>query len=197
MTRTATRSTQFLSGLSTLLLVVSAGLSLFLVVGAVSGFGPNGHEVAVHSQVDAERVAGLPEGTVVPDKIDVTVRVRNATREQLRWAAGRDLVPALLVIAATWLLRGLLLSVRDGDPFIRANVKRLRALAGIVLVGIPVAALVGSLFASALASSAGLDGGGSRLTLPGNALLGGLATFVLAEVFAAGVRLREDLEGTV
>ena len=106
-------------------------------------------------------------------------------------------MPGLVAIAASWLLRGLLLSVRDGDPFTRANVKRLRALAVIVLIGIPLAALVGSLFASALAGSAGLDGGGIQLTLPGNAALGGLATFVLAEVFAAGVRLREDLEGTV
>ena len=197
MARTATRSTQFLAGLSTLLLVVSVGFGLFIVVGAVAGFGPNGHEVAVHSQVDAERMVGWPEGTVLPDNINVTVRVQNATREQLRWAAGRDLVPGLIVVAATWLLRGLLRSVRDGDPFTRTNVKRLRALAVIVLIGIPVAALVGSLFASALASSAGLDGGGAKLTLPGNALLGGLATFVLAEVFAAGARLRDDLEGTV
>src|SRR3954454_910615 len=103
MARTAPRSTPFLDGLSTLMLVVSAGFGLFILVAAVAGFGPNGHEVAVHSQVDAERVAGLPEGTVLPDNIKVTVRVRNATREQLRWAAGRDLVPGLVVIAATWL----------------------------------------------------------------------------------------------
>jgi hypothetical protein len=35
------------------------------------------------------------------------------------------------------------------------------------------------------------------LALSANALLGGLAILVLAEVFAAGVRLRSDLEGTV
>ena len=197
MARTATRSTQFLVGLSTLLLVVSAAFGLFLLVGALAGFGPNGHDVAVHSRVDAEEVAGLPQGTVLPDNLDVTVRVRNATRQQLRWAAGRDLVPGLVIIAATFLLRGLLLSLRDGDPFTQANVKRLRALAVLVLVGIPAAALVGSVFASALANSAGLDGGGTQLSLPGNALIAGLAAFVLAEVFAAGVRLREDLEGTV
>jgi hypothetical protein len=197
MARTATRSTQFLAGLSTLLLVVTAGFSLFILVGAVAGFGPNGHEVAVHSRVDAEEVAGLPEGTVLPDSLRVTVRVRNATRQQLRWAAGRDLVPGLVIIAGTFLLRGLLLSLRDGDPFTQANVQRLRALAVLVLVGIPAAALLGAVFATALASSAGLDGGGTQLALPGNALIGALAAFVLAEVFPAGVRLREGLEGTV
>ena len=33
--------------------------------------------------------------------------------------------------------------------------------------------------------------------MPGNAFLGGLAVLVLSEVFAQGVRMRDDLEGTV
>jgi hypothetical protein len=192
-----TRSTQFLTRLSTLLLVASIGFGVFLLVGAVAGFGPSGDEVAVHSQVDAERAADLPEGTLSPDDIDVTVRVRDATREQLRWAGARDLAPVAVVVAAIWLLRGLLKSVRDGDPFTGANVRRLRALALVVLIGVPLSAFVGSHFAAELATSAGLDSPGTELTMPGNALLGGLATFVLAEVFAVGVRLRDDLEGTI
>ena len=87
MTHTPPRSTQFLAGLYTLLLVVSIGFSAFLLVGAIAGFGPNGEDVAVHSQVDAERIAGLPPGTVQPDEIDVTVRLRDASGEQIRWAA--------------------------------------------------------------------------------------------------------------
>lgn len=197
MNYTPSRSTRFLTGLSTLLFVASIGFGVFLLAGAVAGFGPNGDEVAVHTQVAAESVAELPQGAVAPEDIEVTVRVPDATPEQHRLAAARDLAPGLVVVAVTWLLRGLLLSVRDGNPFAEVNVKRLRALALVVLVGVPVAGIIGSAFASELADSAGLDSAGVQLTMPGNPLLGGLALFVLAEVFAAGVRLRDDLDGTV
>lgn len=197
MTHTPTRATQFLTGLSTLLLVVSVGFAALLLVGAVAGFGPSGNEVAVHSQVDADRLTGLPQDVVAPDDVDVTIRVRDASDEQVRWAAARDLAPGVVVVAAVWLLRELLTSVRDGDPFTQKNVSRLRSLALVLLIGVPLAGYLGSLFAGELAATAGLDSPGLRLSLPGNALLGGLAVFVLAEVFAAGVRLREDLEGTV
>jgi len=193
----STRSTRFLTGLSTLLLVASIGFGIFLLAGAVVGFGPGGGEVAVHSQIEAGRVADLPDGAVPPDDVDVTVRVDDASRAQLRWAAARDLAPSAVVIAALWLLRGLLGSVRDGDPFAGANVRRLRALALVVLIGVPLAGFISSIFANELAASAGLDGGETLVTMPGGLFLGGIGAFVLAEVFAAGVRLRDDLEGTV
>jgi hypothetical protein len=194
---TPTRSTQFLAGLSTLLLAITVLFGLFLVVGAIGGFGPNGDEVAVHSRVDVERLADLPADTVRPDTVDVTIRVRDASREQLWWAAARDLAPGVVMIVGLWLLRGLLRSVRDRDPFTVVNVKRLRTLALVVLIGVPVAGFVSSLFASELASSADLQNAGVQLSVPGTALLGGLALLVLSEVFASGVRLRDDLEGTV
>jgi hypothetical protein len=180
-----------------LLLVASIAFGMFLLAGAVGGFGPNGDEVAVHTQVATEDVAELPRDTLAPDDVEVTARVRDATRTQHRLAAARDLAPTLVVLAVIWLLRALLRSVRDGNPFVEANVKRLRALALVLLIGVPVAGITGSAFASELAATAGLDSAGIQLAMPGNALLGGLALFVLAEVFAAGVRLRDDLEGTV
>ena len=192
-----TRSTRFLAVLSTVLLVLTIAIGAFLLAGAVFGFGPSGNEVAVHTTVDAERIADLPASAVATDDIGVVVRVRHATDEQQRWAAARDLVPCVLIAAILWLLRGLLRSVRDGDPFTDANVRRLRSLALVVLIGAPVAQFVSSIFASELADSAGLHGQGAQLALPGPAFLGGLALFVLAEVFAAGVRMRADLEGTV
>ncbi|MBV8691008.1 MAG: DUF2975 domain-containing protein [Actinobacteria bacterium] len=192
-----TRPTRFLAALSTVLLVVAIAFGVFVFAGAVFGFGPNGHEVAAHAQVGAKQVVDLPNGAVAPEHVDVLVRVRHATHEQQRWAAARDLVSLALVIAILWLLRGLLRSVRDGNPFNDTNVIRLRGLALLVLIGVPVADLLSSTFAGELASSAGLTGSGTHLGMPGNALLGGLALFVLAEVFAAGVRMRADLEGTV
>jgi hypothetical protein len=41
------------------------------------------------------------------------------------------------------------------------------------------------------------DIGTEGFSLPGNLLLAGLGAFILAEVFAQGLRMREDLEGTV
>jgi hypothetical protein len=197
MFRTATRSTRFLTGLSTVLLVVSVGFGAFVLIGAAFGFGPSGHDLGIHTKVATTRVADLPPDAITPDRVDVIVRVHHATTAQIRWLAARDLVPGALVIIGLWLIRGLLASVRDGDPFTQRNVARLRTLAVVVLVGTPLATLVSSLFADRLASSAGLDGPGARLSMPSAVLLGGLALLVLAEVFAAGVRLRDDLEGTV
>ena len=72
---------------------------------------------------------------------------------------------AALWIAALWLLHGIARSVRRGDPFVRDNVRRLRA------IGI--------------------------LHFPGLPLVCGLGAFVLAQVFAHGVQLRDDVAATI
>ena len=41
------------------------------------------------------------------------------------------------------------------------------------------------------------DVGVAGFSLPAGAMLGGLGAFILAEVFAYGMRLREDVEATV
>ncbi|MBA3652840.1 MAG: DUF2975 domain-containing protein [Actinobacteria bacterium] len=196
-TRTPTASTRFLTRLSTLVLVAAIAFGGFGLVGAVFGFGLSGHDVGVHTEVPGSRLSGLPKGAMPPDNVDVIVRVRHASAGQIRLLAARDLAPGLVLIAAIWLLRGLLVSVREGDPFNEHNVNRLRTLAVVVLAGVPLAAFVSSVFAGELADSAGLKGAGTHVPFPGNAVVGGLALFVLAEVFAAGVRLRADLDGTV
>src|SRR4051794_5899056 len=156
MAGAGTRSTRILTAIATLLLLVSVAFGTFLVVGLIAGIGPNGHEVAVHTQVDGAHVVGLPRGSIPPDHVDVLVRVRHADRQQLAWAVGRDLVPLVVVVTAIWLVRRLLRSVRDGDPFTETNVRRLRLLALVVLIGAPLAIFVSSMFASALARSADL-----------------------------------------
>ena len=191
-----TRSTRVLAGLATVVLGLAVALAALALLGAVVGFSPV-DAVAARTQIDGRALAGLPAGVVPPDEVELTVRVADADREQLRWAAARDLAPIVLVVAVTWLLRALLRTVRDGDAFSEKNVGRLRALALLVLIGVPLASFVASIFAGELATSAGLVGPGTELALPGTALLGGLSILVLAEVFAAGLRLRTDLEGTV
>lgn len=196
MTQTPTKATRFLTGLSTLLLALSIAFGAYFVIGGLFGVGPSGHEASVHTQVDSDLVR-LPEGAMAPDHFNVTVRVPHATLAQVRWFAARDLAPGAVVVAVLWLLRGVLKSVRDGDPFIEANVRRLRALAFVVLIGVPTATFLESVCNSELADSVGLPTGGVEISMPSAALLGGLALLVLAEVFTSGVRLRDDLEGTV
>ena len=197
MSHKPSRSSVFLTGLATFLLVLSAGFGLFILGGALFGFGVGGDDAAVHAVVAADRVADLPAGTIAPDEVEIVVRIRDASTEQLRWFAVRDLPGGLVVVAILWLVRGLLKSVRDGDPFIKTNVKRLRALAVVVLVGIPLAEFLKSVFAGELAATAGLIGPPTQLSLPSQVLLGGLAILVLSEVFAEGIRLRDDLAGTI
>jgi hypothetical protein len=192
-----TVSVRFLTGFATFLLIASVAFVVLLLAAPIAGFSLFGDDVAVHTEIATEQLPDMAGAEIATDVVDVTVRVEDPTDEAHRWAAARDLLPALLVIAATWLLLGLLRSVRDGDPFIPRNVKRLRALGVIVLVGVPVATFARALFESALATSVDLPSRGADVSIPGNAILGGLAIFVLAEVFAAGVRLRDDLEGTV
>jgi Protein of unknown function (DUF2975) len=103
----------------------------------------------------------------------------------------------LLGIAILWLLRGILFSVRQGDPFTQANVRRLRAIGLALLIGTPVAELLMSAFDQALTSSVRAPGSGLSFSVPGTGVVAGLGVFVLAQVFAHGVRLREDVEGTV
>jgi len=87
----------------------------------------------------------------------------------------------------------------SGDPFIKANVRRLRIMAGLIAI-LPIVS-----FWSQVAVWELVDG-----SLPGKILWmsydasglpvqfgTALLLFILAEVFAAGVRLREDVEGLV
>src|SRR5438309_5678705 len=54
-----------------------------------------------------------------------------------------ELIEIPLVLVALWILRGLAGSVRIGTPFTTKNVRRLRTLALIAVVGFPGARLVG------------------------------------------------------
>lgn len=107
----------------------------------------------------------------------------------------------MLFIAGLSLLRGFGRSVMDGDPFGLANVQRLRRLGFLLVAGAPLVELLKwslrqSLY-NALPPTPSVDIGVAGFSLPAAALLGGFGAFILAEVFAYGLRLREDVEGTV
>lgn len=85
-------------------------------------------------------------------------------------------------------------TVRAGDPFVAANAARLRTVAWVML-GLQLLGLV----IDAIAKSVAIPGHPLHLDA-GFSASGWLAvflTFLLAQVFAEGTRMREELEGTV
>lgn len=153
---------------------------------------------------DALEVTGpLPEGLVRPPEgvtgpIYGTAVVRDPGASDYGW----DLLPLLLALAVTtfaaFLLLGIARGLRDSDPFTAANARRLTSLAVLVTVGGLFLQVFHSISRDALLAAA----------LPGQELVTvlelsfwpipvGMLVFFLAEVFARGARLREDVEGLV
>ena len=91
-------------------------------------------------------------------------------------------------------LLGIVETVRQGDPFVAANARRLQAIAwGLValqLLGIVIGAIGKAI--STPANPVDVEAGFS----PGG-WLAVLLAFILARIFAEGTRMRDDLEGTV
>jgi hypothetical protein len=85
-------------------------------------------------------------------------------------------------------------SVRDGDPFVIANARRLQSIAWLVFVGELLHLVVGALAVFGSTPAQSLDVDWSFSFTPWIAVL---MLFVLARVFEHGARLRADLEGTV
>ncbi len=104
-----------------------------------------------------------------------------------------------------WLLRGITRTVIGGDPFTSANVRRLQAIGGLLIVGVTAVhfaqgALEGALLEPYLRPAADLDAAGLRppdRDFPEIPLACGLGLLVLAQVFAHGTRLRDDVAATI
>ncbi len=193
----SSRSATFATNLATVALVLAAAVAIGLVATGILGSIRGGRDVAVHQEVALEAVPTLPQTVLRPQLVDVTIKIDDAGPNQLLLATVRDLGPVVLAIALLWLVRGLLQSVRHGDPFTPKNVQRLRGVGFVLLVGFPIVSVVGSLLQQALARTTPSGELGTAFSVPAGGPLAGLGVFILAEVFAHGVRLREDLEGTV
>ena len=136
------------------------------------------------------------EGVVGP--LSGTLTVQDPGAHVYAW----DLLPLLLALAVTTaaavLLLGVARGLREGDPFTTANARRLTSLAVLVVVGGFTVQWFHAISQDALLAAAlpGQDRTSvfemSFWYVPAGALV-----FFLAEVFARGARLREDLEGLV
>ena len=192
--------------LTTFLLVVSIGYSAFLLVDGAVGVARDGERLVggraldVHVQVPPERVQ-LPDGLRHDGWLPAVARIEHPGAREVALSTGLDLTEAALFIWVLWLLRGLARSVYEGDPFDAANVQRLRGIGSALVFGGVLVEILNSSIRAQLWQALPQDRFGNVATegfgLPGNMLLAGLGAFILAEVFAHGLRMREDLEGTV
>jgi hypothetical protein len=112
----------------------------------------------------------------------------------MRAIAALGLVSVPFVHAALTRLLAMVVTVRDGDPFVPANAHRLQGIAWVLL-----ALQVLSLCIAGIAKTISTPAHPFRLDA-GFSVTGWLAVilaFILARVFAEGTSMREDLEGTV
>lgn len=91
-------------------------------------------------------------------------------------------------------LRRIVDTVRDGDPFIDDNARRLQAIAWSVLAIEALRLMVAAIARAVSTSAQPVHMGGGFSFAPWLAVL---LLFVLAGVFAQGARMRDDLAGTV
>jgi hypothetical protein len=189
-----------------LLVVVLLGSALVFISEAV-GVAQGGkallgdRTLSVDAVLPQEQVRSLPPGVTLRHDPQVTLEVRDPSAAQRLLSVGMDVGPFVLLVGALWLLRGLARSVTEGDPFNASNVTRLRRLGFLLVLGAPAVELVNWALRLSLSNTLPADEFGDvgfpGASVPFVLLLAGLGAFVLAEVFAAGVRLREDVEGTV
>jgi hypothetical protein len=193
-------------GLVTVLLALAVIFGLLLVASVVVGVLRDGESLLyggtmrVPAQISPQDIGALPAGIEMDTWPDVSVEI-DPTVHQMLLRSASDLASLILLLAGLWLLRGFLRSVLDGDPFGAGNVRRLRSIGLLLVVGAPVLELVTYSLRQAMFNTLppypSIDLGVEGLFIPGNALLGGLAAFILAAVFAYGLRLREDVEATI
>jgi hypothetical protein len=101
---------------------------------------------------------------------------------------------SLLVVAGAWVLRDVVASARKGDPFVAANVRRLRLVAGITLA-YGVLALLRVPVALMIQDELGVeDSTANASALP---IAAAIVLFALAEIWQRGVDLRDEQELTV
>ena len=187
--------------LTTVLLVLSLVYVVALTVEAIAGTRDDVMFEAT-APVDDDL---LPKGVYETSDQRTGFAITSPTNREQRLAFAIDLLALLLWIAVLWFMRGIVRSVRNGDPFTGPNVRRLRAIAALLIVGVLAAqfgqtALQDELLEPYSRARDALDKPGLRppdRDFPEFALLCGLGLFVLAQVFAHGVRLRDDVAATI
>lgn len=146
----------------------------------------------------------VPDRLVAQDGVTLrgadTVVVRITDAGAGPWLA--SLLPGVVLSIAVglgaWLLLRLVRRIEQGQPFVSASATSLRLLGATVLVG-SLAVSLGLGVAEAVISQRALDGADPVFGFEVSflAFVSALLMLALAEAFAQGVRLQEDVEGLV
>ena len=148
----------------------------------------------------------LPEGFEIAGPLPVNADLPDPSTLQRAIATVPIVAWWALALGVLWLLRGVVRSTAHGDPFQASNVGRLRWLGLLFLVGYPLATIVagyfsGLLFSADVWTGGPLPPGGIDTSFPvvvsAPAILAAVCLFALAQVFAYGARLREDVDATI
>jgi hypothetical protein len=160
-----------------------------------------GGSVSVKADLVRSDLQQVPEGVVLTRNPHVSVDVRSPTRKQVLLSTVSGAGKAALVGLILWFLRGLTRTAGEGDPFVADNVRRLRGIGFTLALGGPLLAVLdswaGNSLVSSLPASERLHLTYAGFDFPLELILAGMGAFILAAVFAYGVRLREDVEATV
>jgi hypothetical protein len=197
----STRLAELALNLALVVLLLVAGLAfLSSAVGLARGGDSliGGRTLEMQARLPRDETPPLPKGVALAHAPTVTVKVKDPSTHQLLLSRATTVGPVLLAGAVLLLLRRLVRSVKRGEPFSEASVRDLRLIAGLLIVGgslVDVAnwgLRVG--LAHTLPHPLAIAPG---LSFPPASLLAGLGALVLAEVFAHGNVMREDLVGTL
>lgn len=142
---------------------------------------------------------GLPIGEGVKASSSATRLCQDGPSVAQRAADLGGRLPWLLFASLALLLFSRLLSaVVSQGPFTDAVARRLSVLGWFVTAGTPLAGLVAGWSESWLVDSmAPIVGSGATVSGPQVLILAGLAAVIMGKIMREGVRMREDLEGTI
>ena len=184
----------------TVLLWITVVAGLILVAHRLFGLLQDSNTVSVPASAIVEDV-GLPDAFEIAGPLPITVDIDEPSLGQRVIATVPAIVWWALAFVVLWVLRKVARSAAKGDPFHASNVTRLRWLGGLFLLGFPLAIIVEGFFTDwFFAAGAPLPPGGITIAFPvvsGPAIMAAVCLFALAEVFAYGARLREDVDATI
>ena len=178
---------------------------LILVAHRLVGFGQDSGTLTLPASVSVDDVQ-LPEAFEVAGPLPVNVDLADPSPSQRVIATVPVFVWWALALVVLWLVRKVARSAARGDPFNASNVTKLRWLGVLFLVGFPLAAMIAGYFGDLLFSADVWTGGplppggidtGFQIMVSAPAIMGAVSLFALAEVFAYGARLREDVDATI
>lgn len=177
--------------------------------GRVFGQAPSVEATIDASRVRVETVPELPSlaergevaaGEAVEFTVPTgsTVSVLAPDWRQRLGLIGAEVLGGLVAIAVLLLLLALVRSLRNGDPFVAANARRLYAMATVVALGGQAAVLLAAwgraiVLSSPLVAPYVVE----EFEITFLPLLAGVGIAVAAEVFRQGTALRHEVEGLV